>query len=82
VRDSFFELGADSVRVVHIGARLSVALGRTVPLLALFEHPNARLLARHLSGADDSGAAARQGQERGRLRRAPVRRPRPSGGRP
>ncbi|QSB13996.1 amino acid adenylation domain-containing protein [Natronosporangium hydrolyticum] len=44
VTDSFFELGADSVAIVRIGRRLRSALGREVPLMALFEYPSIRRL--------------------------------------
>lgn len=42
---SFFELGADSVRLVAAAAALSQRLGRSLPASALFQHPTARALA-------------------------------------
>jgi amino acid adenylation domain-containing protein len=49
--DRFLAVGADSVRIVRIHRRLRAQLNRDFPLLVIFEHPTARQLAAHLSGA-------------------------------
>ncbi|GAA4669887.1 hypothetical protein GCM10023347_24580 [Streptomyces chumphonensis] len=82
VTDNFFDLGATSVRVVQVHRELCAALGRTFPLLSLFEHTTVRRLAEFLDGGGDTTGAARQGRDRARMRRAanrraPGRRPMP-----
>ncbi|MCZ7415699.1 non-ribosomal peptide synthetase [Streptomyces sp. WMMC897] len=82
VTDNFFDLGATSVRVVQVHRELSAALGRTFPLLSLFEHTTVRRLAEFLDGGGDTTEAAREGRDRAQLRRAanrrtPGRRPMP-----
>jgi amino acid adenylation domain-containing protein len=57
--DNIFELGGHSLMVLRVAARLERALGRRVPLRAIFKHPTARGLARWLaasSGEDLSSA--------------------------
>jgi amino acid adenylation domain-containing protein len=51
--DRFFEIGADSVRIVRIHRRLGAELSRQFPLLAMFEHPSVRELAAYLAGGDE-----------------------------
>jgi len=52
--DGFFDLGATSLSIVVLHRRLEAELQCSVPLLALFEHPSARALARFLSGGADA----------------------------
>jgi amino acid adenylation domain-containing protein len=74
VDDRFFDLGADSVTIVKVYRELCAALGRTFPLMRMFEHPTIRLLAAGLDGgggtdgvdAAFSRAAARRGRRTGR----------------
>ncbi|SCE99947.1 amino acid adenylation domain-containing protein [Micromonospora viridifaciens] len=76
VDDRFFDLGADSVTIVKIYRALCAALGRTFPLMHMFEHPTIRLLAASLDGGGGPGdsavdeafsrAAARRGRRSGR----------------
>ncbi len=49
--DNFFDLGGHSLLLVDAQARLAARLGREIPLLELFRHPNVAALARHLEGA-------------------------------
>jgi amino acid adenylation domain-containing protein len=49
IDDSFFELGGGSLMLVQLQNRLSGELGRELPLVALFENPTIRALARHLA---------------------------------
>ena len=62
VHDNFFEVGGHSLLMARVQARLEEALGRSVPLIDLFQHPTIAALATHLSGAglaaDMAGAAA------------------------
>lgn len=55
LHDNFFEAGADSLSLMTIDNRLKLALGRDVPLSALFEHTSIAALAEFLGqdGADE-----------------------------
>jgi amino acid adenylation domain-containing protein len=53
--DNFFDLGGHSLLLVDAQARLAARLGREVPLLELFRHPNVAALARHLHAAPTAG---------------------------
>jgi acyl-CoA synthetase (AMP-forming)/AMP-acid ligase II/NADP-dependent 3-hydroxy acid dehydrogenase YdfG len=50
-RDSFFELGGDSLRAARIMARISASLGADQPVQALYEHPTLCDLAAALEAA-------------------------------
>ncbi|HEV7517803.1 MAG TPA: beta-ketoacyl synthase N-terminal-like domain-containing protein, partial [Thermoanaerobaculia bacterium] len=56
--DNFFDLGGHSLLLVDVQARLAARLGREVPLLELFRHPNVAALARHLAAPAGEGEAA------------------------
>ncbi|TMC12076.1 MAG: amino acid adenylation domain-containing protein [Chloroflexi bacterium] len=64
VHDGFFELGGSSVLLVRARARLRQALGRDVPMVALFQHPTVRALAAHLAGGDEPRAPGGDGADR------------------
>jgi hypothetical protein len=67
--DSFFEIGGHSLLLVQVQRKLSGALGRQVPGVALFAHPTIRKLAAHLR--DGSGpAVGALGDERADERRS------------
>jgi hypothetical protein len=53
---NIFDLGANSLLAVQAGRRVAERLGRTVPLVTLFQYPTVRRLAAHL-GADAAPAA-------------------------
>jgi acyl carrier protein len=63
VEDNFFDVGAHSLFLVQLHRRLQETLGREFPVVALFEHPSIRSLARHLAQP-----AWRPGQGDGRFR--------------
>ncbi len=69
VDDGFFEIGGDSLLAVEVAARLD----RDVPVVALFEHPTVRALARHLTAGDEAPATT-TGMERAAQRAAARRR--------
>ncbi|MEV0001654.1 amino acid adenylation domain-containing protein [Micromonospora sp. NPDC050980] len=75
--DRFFDLGADSVIIVRVYRSLCTALGRTFPLMSMFEHPTIRQLAVRLDGGDDTDASvadafSRAGRRRDRRRGRPT----------
>lgn len=70
VEQSFFELGANSIHVVRIGARLREALGRELSTIELFQYPTVRALAARLAGEANEGASLKRGRDRAAARRA------------
>ncbi|HXM58728.1 MAG TPA: amino acid adenylation domain-containing protein [Candidatus Dormibacteraeota bacterium] len=52
VHQSFFDLGGHSLLLVRLQVRLARALGRPIPMLALFDHPTVRSLAAYLATGD------------------------------
>jgi acyl-coenzyme A synthetase/AMP-(fatty) acid ligase/acyl carrier protein len=66
--DNFFDLGGSSLLAMQALGRLRARLGQEIPLVAIFQHPNARTLAAHLEGATAAASAA--GIERGEVRQA------------
>ena len=74
VRDSFFEIGGNSLAAVRLHSRLCKVLGREIPIVTLFRHPTIESLARSL--AEKVPAPREQGQEaraRTELRRESLR---------
>ena len=77
VEDNFFELGANSLLLARVHERLEHMLDRTIPMIALFNHPTVRALAGHLdphqrparSRADDDRWVQQLKRGRSRLRR-------------
>ncbi|MEU1964536.1 amino acid adenylation domain-containing protein [Micromonospora sediminicola] len=51
VEQNFFDAGAHSLHLARLQQELERALGRPVPLVSLFAHPNAAALGAHLAGA-------------------------------
>jgi acyl carrier protein len=70
--DNFFDLGAHSLTVAEVHAKLKESLGREIPLVDLFQFTTVRALAAHLS-AQSSGmhtAACRLSERAARRRMA------------
>ena len=67
VEENFFELGGHSLLVVQTHGQLKEALRMEFPIVALFEHPTIRSLARRL---DEPGAPAGAGGQQWRDRAA------------
>jgi acyl carrier protein len=69
VDDNFFDLGANSLIMVQANVRLRALLGRSVPLVRMFQFPTARSLAAALgAGEEADDRAVKQGQDRARAR--------------
>jgi amino acid adenylation domain-containing protein len=68
VNDNFFELGAHSLTVAEVQAKLQDALNRQIPLVDLFQFSTASTLAVHLDGVH-SAASTTQASERAQRRR-------------
>ncbi|NKZ03437.1 non-ribosomal peptide synthetase [Actinomadura latina] len=57
---NFFDLGANSMRIVRVHHAIEDALGQRIPITAFFEHPNIRDLARYLHrGAQEPASVPR-----------------------
>lgn len=56
VEANFFDLGGHSLLLVQMHSLLREKLQSEFPIVALFEHPTVRALARHLNQAPDSGS--------------------------
>jgi amino acid adenylation domain-containing protein len=56
--DNFFDLGGSSLLLVAARSRLSGVLGRTLPMVVLFQYPQVRTLAAHLAGLGANTAVA------------------------
>jgi amino acid adenylation domain-containing protein len=54
--DDFFDLGGHSIKAVMLSSALRRALGGEVPILAVFDHPTPRQLARRLGQPDQDQA--------------------------
>ncbi|BCJ50219.1 hypothetical protein Asp14428_16940 [Actinoplanes sp. NBRC 14428] len=74
--DNFFDLGGHSLQLMTVRDRLSEQLSRPLPIVALYEHPTVRALARHLDAAaprtEPDRAVVRESQA-GLLRLASLR---------
>jgi amino acid adenylation domain-containing protein len=68
INDNFFDLGAHSLTVAEVQAKLQEALGRDVALLDLFQFSTVSALASHLAGTQ-SVAAATQVSDRAQRRK-------------
>jgi natural product biosynthesis luciferase-like monooxygenase protein len=70
VDDNFFDLGANSLIMVQVNVRLRALLGRSVPLVRMFQFPTARALASALGGGEEANdRAVKQSQDRAQVRR-------------
>ncbi|WP_070105668.1 non-ribosomal peptide synthetase [Burkholderia plantarii] len=70
-RDDFFALGGHSLLALQVAARLQRALGREVPLRALFDHPELAALAAWLEAGAAPGARVLPPVRASGLREAP-----------
>jgi acyl carrier protein len=66
VEDNVFDLGAHSLLLARMSARLGRELGRPVPLVELLRYPTVRSLARWLQGQNPGQGAAAAAASEGR----------------
>ncbi|MGK3993744.1 myxochelin non-ribosomal peptide synthetase MxcG [Sorangium sp. So ce1024] len=59
--DDFFERGGQSLQTIQVANRLSVDLGREIPVALVFRHPTVASLARALDQAEQAEGPARAG---------------------
>ena len=64
MNDNFFDLGAHSLTVAEVQAKLQEALGREISLVDLFEFSTVSALARHLAGTQSHGQLSDRAQRR------------------
>jgi natural product biosynthesis luciferase-like monooxygenase protein len=77
IDDNFFDLGANSLLMVQVSVRLRTLLGRSVPLVRMFQFPTARSLASSLGAAEGGSPAdeaVKQSQDRAQVRRDAMQR--------
>jgi acyl carrier protein len=68
IDDNFFELGAHSLTIAEVQARLRQALGRDISLVDLFQFSTVNALAHHLANSA-SAATDTKASERAQRRR-------------
>ena len=64
IHDNFFDLGAHSLTVAEVQAKLQETLGREIPLLDLFQFSTVNSLASHLAGTHPHGPASDRARRR------------------
>jgi acyl carrier protein len=65
---NFFDLGGHSLKMTQVHVRLEQALGCTVPIVTLFQHPTVRALARALAQANGAGASGGEASSQRQLK--------------
>ncbi len=73
VEDNFFDLGGNSLLLVQVHGRLEADFGRTIPMVALFNHPTVESLAAYLSPGSEGGAPRPASESKHRLRTAELK---------
>jgi amino acid adenylation domain-containing protein len=68
-KDNFFDLGGNSLLLLGVHDRLQQALGRAIPVTALFEFTTIRALSDHLSGKGGPIPSISEEQARGQRQR-------------
>lgn len=64
MNDNFFDLGAHSLTVAEVQAKLQETLGRQIPLVDLFQFSTVSALARHLAGTQSHAQLSDRAQRR------------------
>ncbi|MEA2173844.1 MAG: hypothetical protein QOD00_1436 [Blastocatellia bacterium] len=69
VLSNFFDIGANSIRIVQIHRKLKEALGKDIPVVEMFKNPTIRSLAKYLGEAQPDGEMLRQVGEQAQRRK-------------
>ena len=77
--DNFFDLGGDSVTLIRMHSKLGEALGRAIPLAAMFKYATVSALAKHLSQAEPEPPSFQRFQDRARRQQEALSRQSPIG---
>ncbi len=64
INDNFFDLGAHSLTVAEVQAKLQTELGREISILDLFQYSTVSALAKHLAGTQSSSLSSDRAQRR------------------
>jgi acyl transferase domain-containing protein len=56
IHDSFFELGINSLSLLHVNNILKAKIQKDIPIVAVFEHPTIRTLGQYLEGLERESA--------------------------
>jgi amino acid adenylation domain-containing protein len=64
INDNFFDLGAHSLTVAEVQAKLQTDLGREISILDLFQYSTVSALAKHLAGTQSSSLSSDRAQRR------------------
>lgn len=70
VNRNLFELGATSIHIVQVRARLQKVIGRELPIADLFRHPTISSLAAFIDSDSDDAQLLSQSQGRARIRKS------------
>jgi amino acid adenylation domain-containing protein len=60
VRDNFFDIGGNSLKIITVNVRLREAYGRDIPVVAMFQYPTIESLARYLGEEAEGDSAVPQ----------------------
>ncbi len=77
INDNFFDLGAHSLLLLQLHARLPEPLRSRLPIVKLFQYPTISSLAAHVDQPAAESTAMQDIRSRGRLQRASLARTRP-----
>jgi amino acid adenylation domain-containing protein len=64
INDNFFDLGAHSLTVAEVQAKLQTELGREISILDLFQYSTVSALAKHLAGTQSNSQVSDRAQRR------------------
>ena len=73
LRDSFFDLGGDSMKMVQVQDRVHRKLGREVSIVDMFQHPTLEELAAFLTQESSTDAGVSERRSRGAARQESIR---------
>ena len=81
LEDNFFDLGASSLDLIRIHAKIVEAFGPVLTVVDLFGHPNIKAVAAKIDGDADGATTFISTAERARKRSAALRRAQLTAGR-